>query len=160
MFGPRVKRSCAAALLAAALHLQGCTPLLNRECSAFFKQDEARRKAQFKTFPIEKQLEIYECGMEFEPPYMDGAYDIAEEGPKNIPFLLEKLKAKGFDEPGKVNVIEIFHAMSVMGKLDCRQDVIQQIEQSMSGMHFKPFRDRAKEMLDDIKKSSCEPTPQ
>lgn len=142
-----------AALLMAPLYLQGCA-LLPPDCAAFFRLDEEQQKAKFKTYPIEKQLDLYQCGMRMEPPEMDVAYDIAEEGPKNIPFLLERLKTESF-EPNKVDIIYIFTAMSVLGKLDCRQDVIEQIEQVVSEMKFKQFREDAKKDLDKIKKNSC-----
>jgi hypothetical protein len=142
-----------AALLVAPLYLQGCL-LLHPECASFFSLDEKQRKEKIKTYPIEKQLDLYLCGMGMEPPYMEVAYDIAEEGPKNIPPLLKRLKAERY-EPDKEHIIYIFTAMSVLGKLDCRQDVIEQIEQTISGMEVKRFRENAQRDLDEIKKNSC-----
>ena len=139
---------CLVALLAAPF-LAGCAAL-SSDCTDFFGLDEAQRKEKFKTYPIEKQLALYRCAMQREPPNGELAYYIAEGGQGHIPLLLERLKSAS--EPDKADIIYVFKAMSILGKLDCRQDVVDQVEQAAAGLRVKVYRDNALGDVAEMKK--------
>jgi hypothetical protein len=139
----------AAAMLVAAQPLAGCAAL-SCDCTAFFDLNEGHRKEKFKTYPIEKQLALYRCAMQREPPNRELAYYIAEGGPGHIPLLLERLKSAS--EPDKADIIYVFKAMSILGKLDCRQDVVEQAEQAAAGLRVKVYRDNALGDVAEMKK--------
>lgn len=100
--------------VATALLLSSCygcpLPLHSRECQSFFDMPQEQRNSVFREYPIEKQLEIYHCGMGWEPPYTEYAYEIAAGGERNIPFLLERLKAER-SELFQKDILRIRHAI-------------------------------------------------
>lgn len=105
---------------------------------------QEQRNSVFREYPIEKQLEIYHCGMGWEPPYTEYAYEIAAGGERNIPFLLERLKAER-SELFQKDILRIFVAMSVRGQLQGRQDIVVQLEQVVAEMWFGPIKEDAEE---------------
>lgn len=143
----------AALLLLSALWLQGCASL-SPQCIAFYNLDVKERKERFKTYTIEKQYDLYMCEMEREPPDLEYVDFIARGGQKNVPFLLEKLKASRSDIERR-DILSIFRSMSVTGNLQCTQEVLNQLDQAVSGMFMELYKDDARESLDQVKKISC-----
>jgi len=139
-------------LLIATFYLLGCARLPGH-CREFFKLSAEQQKAIFRTYPVEKQLDLYLCGMQVEPPDISFAYDIARGGQQHIPFLLDKLRTENY-EPNKVHIIYIFRAMSVLGYLNGRHDVTEQIEHVISDMKLNQTKEQAKELLNEIRKDT------
>lgn len=132
----------------------GCPSPRALQCEWFFEMPKEQRDREFRTYPLEKQLEIYDCGMSWEPPYLEYADLIAEGGEKNIPILLEKLKGKDTSIFQR-DITRIFAAMAEQGHLNGRQDVVQQIERVVAAMdstwdkefgemHLSTIKDNAK----------------
>lgn len=114
---------------------------------------KGQRDVEFKTYSLERQLEIYHCGMAWQPQQLDYAFFIAEGGEKNIPFLLEKLKTED-SEVDKTEIFYIFRAMAVKGLLEGRQDIIEQLEQIITVMKIQPFKEQAERDLVVIKNNA------
>jgi hypothetical protein len=65
-----------------------CVPPTPPECRPFLNLPREQRHTEFRTYPIEKQLDVYLCAMKSEPPDLTLADDIANRGPEVIPFVL------------------------------------------------------------------------
>lgn len=143
----------AIAVVAMALLLSscyGCPSLHSRECRSFFDMPREQRNSLFRTYPIEKQIKLYHCGMGWEPPYTEYAYEIAKGGERNIPFLLERLRTER-SQLHQTDIIYIFRAMSVLGHLHGRQDIVVQLEQVVAEMWFGPVKEKAERHLQEIR---------
>lgn len=126
----------------------GCT--MPRECREFFDLPRLDQKARFKSYSVQRQVDLYICGQYMEPPQGGLAYDIADGGETVIPYLLQRLQSEK-DESRQEKIIYIFRAMSVSGHLKHHRDSIDQIEQVVSDMRDDFYRTRSQQMLDDIK---------
>ena len=121
-------------------------------CKDFYNLAPQEQATQFRTYPIEKQLEIYRCEMRRKPPNLGRAYDIASGGEKVIPVLVEQLRSEE-DEHVDNDLIYIFRIMSRDGYLDHKQDVVEQIKEAVSRIKFYRTRQAAQESLDEIEKN-------
>jgi hypothetical protein len=122
-------------------------------CRQYYAVPAVQQESLFKSYPIEKQFEIYECGMKREPPDMGLALYIADGGEKAIPFLLNKLvNADG--ESAQSYVIDIFEAMSRRGFLRNHPEVIDRITQVVSAMRQPFFKEMGQKSLANIKKDN------
>jgi hypothetical protein len=129
----------------------GCPPtILSRECREFFAMPSKEQEARFRAYSVDKQVDLYLCGMNREPPEIAYAAYIAEGGEKNIPYLLRRLEAEQL-EITQLHVIDIFTMLAVKGHLRGRQDVIAQLDQVVSRMKYEPIRLKARAYLDEIK---------
>lgn len=90
--------------------------------------------------------------MNREPPTTAYAAYIAEGGEKNIPFLLQRLKAERL-EMVQTELIDIFTVMAIKGQLRGREDVIADLEQVISKMKYEPVKLIAQKYLEEIKKN-------
>lgn len=133
-----------------------CGNRMPQDCEqfrGFFGLPSSDRHAQLKALPLEKQFEIYRCGMFREPPHTEFADDIADGGEKNIPFLLERLRS----EPSEVSQHDIIYIFDVMayrgGSLRGRNDVITEIKQRVSSMKGERVKYRSEQMLKNIEKN-------
>jgi hypothetical protein len=140
-----------AAVIALAAVTLSCWPRSN-DCDGFFRLPSLQREAEFENYPVERQLDIYLCGMNMEPPHMGLAIYIANGGEKNVPFLLQKLKSEKRENVEK-NIIFVFGLMAIKGRLKGRHDVLDQIEPIVAGMKFRVYKEPATEDLDLIRKS-------
>ena len=50
------------------------------ECRGFFDLPRQQRELEFKGYSLEKQIDLYLCGMRIEPPQQGFADDIADRG--------------------------------------------------------------------------------
>jgi len=129
----------------------GCPPtILRGECREFFAMPANEREAKFRTYPIDKQVDLFLCGMDLEPPHSGYAAYIAEGGEKNIPYLLQRLEAER-SEITQLHLIDIFTVLAIKGHLHGRQDVLVRLEQVVSRMKYEPIRQKALEYLDEIR---------
>ncbi|HYX72903.1 MAG TPA: hypothetical protein VE732_09035 [Nitrososphaera sp.] len=139
------------ALLAFSLINSACNNL-PPECEKFFDLPTARREAEFKTYPIDKQLDLYMCGMSMEPSQIGLSGYIAANGDKNIPLLLQRLKMERYENRQEY-ILVIFSSMAAQGRLKGRQDVVDQLESVVSAMRLAPIKERAQEDLEVVKKN-------
>ena len=88
------------------------------------------RHAEFRTYPIERQLDIVHvcrhepaCKVDDSDPPDDEVIDlVADRGGPAIPFLVERLRAET-DAGRQLELIDIFRSMGMKGHLKGRSDV-------------------------------------
>lgn len=126
---------------------------MSAECREFYALHPQQREAEFRSFALEKQLDIYECGMgSVHPPDQGLAWQIAEGGERIVPFLLERLGAET-SETNQENIIYIFLIMSRRGHLQGRRDVISQVRQVIIAMRYSDIRARSEQILSEIERN-------
>ena len=130
-----------------------CGQSMPSECKGFYAMTAKEQEVAFKTYPVEKQFEIYRCGtVQRHPPDMGLAIHIAEGGEKNISFFLQKLSEEK-SEAVQMYIIDVFKLMSWKGHLRGREDVVVQIEQVVSKMTIPFIKETSQQSLESIKKS-------
>ena len=140
------------ALFLACAFNYSCTGM-SAECRQFFLEQRLEEaEAKFKTYPREKQLELYFCGMKVEPPELWPAVAIADEGAQVIPFLLDRLKTE--NELNQYNIIYIFEFLAMKGHLRGKPEVILQLKQVVSVMKHHVIKKEAQQSLENIEKYS------
>lgn len=137
------------AVVFAGIGNAGCRSEISGECEEYYAQPAYERSHAFRAYPIDKQLNIYRCGMQRRPPEFGLAAYIAEGGEKNIALILDRLKSEK-DEPTKVGMFFIFELMSQKEYFRKRQDVIEQLKQVVASMQSKTGREQAGESLQKI----------
>jgi len=90
--------------------------------------------------------------MNREPPEIGYAAYIAESGDKDIPYLLQRLKAEQL-EIRQMQIIDIFVVLAIKGNLRGRQDVVDQLEEVVVKMKYEPVRLKAQRYVEEIKKN-------
>lgn len=149
----KIKFLCIVAMLLFTLGLPSCCRHeMPPMCREFYDLPAPQQEKQFPTYPLEKQLDIYRCEMRRKPPVLGRAYDIASGGEKNIPVLLEQLRAEK-DEIIQGDFIYIFQIMSREGYLRDKQEVVEQIKRVVSQMTYYRDKEQAQEALDEIEKN-------
>jgi hypothetical protein len=124
-----------------------------RECRDFFQLSSNERELRFRQYPLEKQVDLYLCGMNQEPPESGYAAYIAEGGEQVIPYLLNRLKAEPL-EITKARILDIFTVLAVKGNLRGRQDVIDELDRVVADIKFAPVKSKAERYMDTIKKAN------
>src|ERR1700674_4087824 len=122
------------------------------DCARFFAVPSEQQEAEFQKYSIERQLDIYLCGMTMEPPEMGLACYVADNGKKNVPFLLQRLKAEK-RESMQVDILFVFDLIAAQGHLKGSQDVFDQLSAVVSAMKFAPIKERGQNELKEIKKN-------
>ena len=131
----------------------GCPPtVLPGECREFFDLPAKEREVKFRAYPVAKQVDLYLCGMNREPPHIGYAAYIAEGGEQNIPYLLQRLKAERL-EITQTRILDIFTVLANQGDLRGRSDVVSQLEEVVSKMKYEPVRLKAQRYIEEIKKN-------
>ena len=141
----------AVALLACVSAWAGCG--LPAECRDFNELPVERQHAEFRSYPIERQLDVYLCMMKNEPPGSEFANDIADRGAEAIPLVVAKMKAVK-DEGGQANLIHVLEVMSYRGYLNGRKDVIAEVGDTISKMRIGANRQASEESLTRIEINS------
>jgi len=136
-------------ILFVLLLYQACMPPECKNAGEFFNLSPDARDRVFKTYDLDKQLDIYHCGMRLEPPQMGFAYDIAARGELALPPLLERLQAEK-NERRQKDIILIFEVLAVMGHLGGRKDIAVQIRRTVNAMRIPEIKSSAEEMADEI----------
>jgi hypothetical protein len=129
------------------------TPPMSAECKEFFVRPASEREKLFPTYDLDRQLDLYRCGMNRRPPANSLALFIAQRGEPAIPTLLDKLEAER-DELFQYKIIYILELMSVKGYLRNRRDVVDRIRQVVAKMKVAAFREMAQEDLNKIEQNS------
>lgn len=140
-------------LLLCCIFLDCIHPPMSSDCKEFFSVPLDQQGKALSTYPLEKQLDLYRCGMNRRPPASYLAKYIADGGENAIPVLLEKLETEN-DELTQYGVIDIFEVMSIKGHLRNRPDVINRIRQVVIRMKISTFKQMAQESLEKIEKNS------
>ena len=144
-------------LLLGCLSGTDCVPEMPKECRQympFFYLSSEQRKSEFKSYPMQKQYDIYLCGMYRHPPHLELANYMANSDEAVIPFLIEKLKVEN-NENTQRDIIYIFKVMSERSNsLRGRQDIIDLIEKTVFGMKRAVIKERSQQMLDDIRNNT------
>lgn len=123
------------------------------ECNAFFSLPASQREKDFRSYDLEKQFDLYRCGMHRRPPDTSLALLIGERGESIVPALLAKLDGEK-DELFQYAIIDVFEVMSVRGQLRGRKDVVDRIRQVVSNMKYPTFRQMAESKLEEIEKNT------
>jgi hypothetical protein len=127
----------------------GCLPPRpSSECNDFYNLTPQQRKDKVRASPVEKQLNLYWCGMYQEPP-TDFAEVIATGGIEIIPFLLGTLKEEK-SETRQDLIIHIFEVMAIKGYLRGRPEVITQLNQIVSAMKISDIKKTSQQRLKAI----------
>jgi len=149
-----LRKTAIALSVLSCVAVTACPPSMSTECRDFFLQPASERERLFRTYELNKQLELYRCGMNRRPPDSSLPLVIAERGRGIIPTLLDKLEAEQ-DELLQYGIIEIFEVMSVKGYLRNRRDVVDRIRQVASKMKISTFREMAEKDLSRIEQNSA-----
>jgi hypothetical protein len=133
-----------------AIQIQGsCTQTGSSECKEFFVKSIEEQDALFRTLPLNKQLDLYRCGMTRRPPAIGLAHEIAKGGEKIIPELTMALQSEK-DEWMQSALIEIFRVMSVKGDLRARESTVDEIRTTVSRMKVPAIKKEAQASLNEI----------
>lgn len=141
-------------LIVWCLHSGCIKPAMSEECREFFSLPLDQHGKLISSFPLDKQIRLYRCGLDRQHPETSLAIFIAEEGESAIPFLLERLQSEN-DELTQVGIIDIFRVMSLKGYLRNRPDIIRSIRKVQARRTMSTFKEIAKESLETIEKNSA-----
>lgn len=130
------------------LMLRGCEQR-PQECRDVIDVPREQGYAKFRTYPLEKQLDVYLCAMHVEPPDMGLADEIAERGDSVIPTVVQKLKTAE-REIDQEDLIYLFEVMSDRGLLRGRKDVIADITHVIDNMKISQVKQRSEQRLKKI----------
>ncbi len=134
------------AVMVVASGLPSCTRW-SAECEDLFLNTPHEQLAtKFRAYPIERQLDLYLCGMTVHPPVIESAYIIAERGEEAIPFVLSKLKSVN-NEQEQEDLIYILEVMSNRGHLRGKRDVVDEIRQVIMRMQIGIVRSESLQRL-------------
>jgi len=135
-------------LLLIFLIFRGCEQR-PQECRDVIDVPREQGYARFRSYPLEKQLNVYLCAMHVEPPDTGLADEIAERGESAIPTVMQKLKTAN-REIDQEDLIYLFEVMSARGLLRGRKDVIADITLVIDNMKITQVKQRSKERLKKI----------
>ena len=130
---------------------------MSRECRDFWQLPSSEREVKFRQYPLEKQVDLYLCGLNREPPEIGYAAYIAERGEPVIPYLVNRIKAEPL-EITKTRLLGIFVFLSAKGNLRGRNDVIDELEHIIINMGDGPVKTKAQGYMDMIKKQNTRAT--
>lgn len=139
-------------VLLASLFFRGCEQR-PQDCRDVIDVSREQGYAKFRTYPIEKQLDVYLCAMHVEPPDLGLADEIAKQGEPVIPALIERLKSSE-REIDQEDIIYVFEVMSDSGTLRGRKDVIADISQVIDNMKISQVKQASEERLKKIQINS------
>jgi hypothetical protein len=85
------------------------------EFAGFRGLTDKEKHEKFKKLPLDKQVDFHLVMMRFHPPDMGYAFDIAAEGEKTLPYLIERLEREKEDyrKADIMFIFEAIHASSV-----------------------------------------------
>jgi hypothetical protein len=161
---------CLGILLSAALLATSCIGTIQniakhakfRQHKEFFDLSREKQHAKFKTYPIEKQFDIYIMAMTaIQPRDTDFAIYIARKGHGAVPFLVEKLRQKKYPgfrdnastrEDIKEKTIFLFRMMSRYNYYAVKNDeaAIKAIRGGIENMRIPHYRRLSNEYLWEI----------
>ena len=130
-----------------------CVPPTPPECRAFLNLPREQRHAEFRSYEIEKQLDVYLCTMKAELPEVGLADEVANRGEAVIGPVIAKLKSVP-SETDKYLMIHLLEVMSERGYLRGKKDVIAQISDVVDAMKMDSIKQRSAESLKKIQQNS------
>jgi hypothetical protein len=133
-------------LMCLVLHGCGDRP---QECREVIDVPREQGYAKFRTYPLERQLEVFLCAMHVEPPDRGLANEIVERGDSAIPAVMQKLKTSE-REIDQEQLIYLMEVMSEHGLLRGRKDVIADLAQVIDNMKISQVKQRSEESLKKI----------
>jgi|SRR6267142_116746 len=139
-------------ILMSCLFFHGCEKR-SQDCKDVIDLPREQGYATFETYTIEKQLDVYLCAMNIEPPDLGLADLIAKRGESAIPSVLERLRTTR-REIDQEDIIYLFEVMSSRGLLRGRKDVIGEISDVVDGMKIVQLRQSSRERLKKIQINS------
>jgi hypothetical protein len=129
-------------------------PPMSAECQEFYK-DRVGHTEDFKRYDLDKQLRIYRCGLNREPPdIMLGAH-IARRGESAIPILLQKLETETDDET-RYEIVDVFSAMASLGYLRQRPETTARIRKVVLRMTQPYWKKESEIALERIESENQE----
>ena len=123
------------------------------ECKAFTDLSREQQRVEFRTFSIEKQLDIYLCAMKAKPPDLSFAQYVADRGEEVIPIVIAKMKTVR-KEVEQEDLIYILELISDRGDLRGRKDIMAELSQIIDAMKIDTVRERSLEKLKKIEINS------
>lgn len=139
-------------ILLSCLLFRGCEER-SQECRDVIDVPREQGYVKFETYPIEKQLDVYLCAMNVEPPDLGLADLIAKRGESAIPIALQRLKTAK-REIDQEDIIYLLEVMSDRGLLRGRKDVISEISDVVDSMKISQSRQSSLERLKKIQINS------
>lgn len=108
-------------------------PVACESLVSFFYEPNSKQVADFKTYDLDHQYQLYICGVQYiEPAMMQYGWYIAARGKSAIPYLEERL-AKVPNGKTAQNIIYVFYAMRQLGSYDVAGDseLMRQIDEAI-----------------------------
>lgn len=119
----------------------------------FFKQPLANRVERLRSYPLADQYKIFRYGNDRkEPPFMDLADPIAEQGAKAVPFLLDQLNSESHDIAVR-DILLIFETMATSKSYDVKSDsvLMNALSSKVSAMKDEEWKSICLKMLQRIR---------
>jgi hypothetical protein len=117
----------------------GCNSHTPAECRQLCSLPEGQQHQTFKSFPVEKQVDLYlgckdkkSCWRDSVSPQDDFGRWMAEDG-KAASFLAERLKAEKNDD-NKRDIIYVLRLMAVSGHLKGQRHIAEVVNQAVAGL--------------------------
>ena len=129
--------------------LSTCATRHSPECEAFLALSPTQRQIESRTYPANKQIDMYLCAMKQEPPDLELADQISDRGEGAIPLLRERLKTAK-SEVDQHDLIYVFEVMSRKGYLRGQTQVVAEISQVVDAMKIAPVKEDTRESLKKI----------
>lgn len=120
-------------------------------CQDFFELSSAERVEKFREYPLERQVDLYLCGMNREPPESGYAVYIAEGGEQVIPYLLRRLEEEPL-EITQTRILDIFTVLALKGSLRDKPEVVAELRRVVEKMEYQPIKSKAQQYLQLIER--------
>ena len=134
--------------------LSACWSKMPAECNAtgFFDLPPNQQDTQFRSLPLERQLELFTCDFRYVHPFcISCAKAIAAHGDQAIPFLVSRLK-KEVDVNNQEAIVYILKVMYKDGYVQNKGDAAQVIRQAIPEMKCKDSEELCNERLREIER--------
>lgn len=129
---------------------------LRGECdswlSSFYEKPMGRRIAEFGSYDLDSQYQIFLCGNQvLHPPAIYLAEPFARKGRVAVPLLKAKLELADDDLTIR-DIILVFSEMSRLGSYSVSKDadLMKLIRKKADGMHDPEWRDIARENVNKL----------
>lgn len=138
--------------------LTACPRPMPAYCSEYYGLSREKRDERIASSSTEELFNLELCAYYAEPGDGRISSAIADQGDKNIPFLLSKLKKEN-DDHTKETAISLLSLMDSSGKLTNRAEVISIIEKTIPEIKDADFRRFANNRLRKMKGEDIFATP-
>ena len=123
------------------------------ECREVINVSREQGYPKFRSYSLEKQLDVYLCAMRVEPPDVGLASEIAKNGESALPTVLQRLRTteREIDQQELIYLLEV---MSDQGLLRGRKDVIADINNVVDNMKIPQVKQYCEEKVKRIRLAS------